>query len=358
MIRIPPPGLPGEPLIDINKALLSRLSTYYKAIFHSGFSESTQKIFDMDICAEDMHAFRTWLRDGRLTFRWDRLSLEQFVRLYVFADYYDIPALRRTIMTALVLDKYGNAAQYRLLTDKIGDYLSQLPPTSPLFQWLGMVWARHLDAYHYSAHQYQLANEMPEDLRRLVYSIRSQPRASRPCKCCYRPCDFHEHESEQEWESSKLSPVIPVITADLLEQLVVLMKTSQQSRIHLRIASHSRYLEWKIKVDTFRVYQNAEAVKGDEQGHQGDEWRLKFERQRGPDRQTSKGTRVVGMHDSRAGGSLLRYQQRFCRCASTKGRASKSCAERPVTSSEPNGRFFVSECLACWKMGDVSVFAL
>ena len=89
-IRIPHPGLLGEALIDINKALLSRLSTYYKAAFHSGFSESAQNIFDMDICAEDMHSSKTWLRDGRLTLRWDKLTLEQIIRLYIFADYYDL----------------------------------------------------------------------------------------------------------------------------------------------------------------------------------------------------------------------------------------------------------------------------
>lgn len=158
----------------------------------------------MDICAEDMHAFRTWLRDGCLTFRWDKLTLEQIIRLYVFADYYDFPALRRTIMTKLVLDRYGDKAQYRWRIFKVEDYLSQLPPASPLYQWLGMVWARHVDgvASTFSTEAY-LQNEAPEEFRTLVHSIRSEGRLLSGCKCCYRPCNYHEHESEQEWEMSK-----------------------------------------------------------------------------------------------------------------------------------------------------------
>lgn len=216
-IRIPHPGLLGEALIDINKALLSRFSTYYKAVFHSGFSESAQKIFDMDICAEDMHAFRTWLRDGRLTFRWDKLTLEQIIRLYVFADYYDFPALRRTIMTKLVLDKYGEKAQYRLLTYKFEGYLSQLPPASPLYQWLAMVWACHVEASPYSSQDYRLEHETPEEFLNLVHGIRRVGRLPRVCKCCYRPCDYHEHESEQEWEMSKsINEIMPDVIADVL----------------------------------------------------------------------------------------------------------------------------------------------
>lgn len=157
----------------------------------------------MDLCAEDMYAFRTWLRVGRLTFRWDRLSLEQFVRLYVFADYYDSPALRRSIMTKLVLDKYGELAYRRLLIFKFRGYLSQLPPASPLYQWLAMVWARHVDGNPYFPRTYPLENETPEEFRNLVHSIKSGGRLPRVCKCCYRPCDYHEHESEQEWEMSK-----------------------------------------------------------------------------------------------------------------------------------------------------------
>jgi hypothetical protein len=181
------------------------LSPYYKAAFHSGFSESTQKIFDMEICAADMHAFRTWLRDGRLSFRWDKLSLEQLVRIYTFADYYDFPALRRTIMTTLVLDKYGDNAFRRLLTYKFEGYLSQLPPISPLYQWLGGIWAHHVNnhADPYSSHAYRLANETPEEIRTLVNSIRNAGPAASICSCCYRACDYHEHPSEQEWEMSK-----------------------------------------------------------------------------------------------------------------------------------------------------------
>ncbi|KEQ74811.1 hypothetical protein M436DRAFT_62253 [Aureobasidium namibiae CBS 147.97] len=199
-IRVPHCDVLGLAPIDINKALLSRFSPYYKAAFHRGFSESAQKIFDMNISAVDMHFFKTWLRDGRLTSRWDKLTLEQTIRLYIFADYYDFPALRRTIMTKLVLDKYGDRLNTRFLTHKVQDYLSELPPASPLYQWLAMVWACHNKGYSYSSQAYRLENQTPEEFRNLLHSIRSDGPLPRVCKCCYHPCDYHEHESEQEWE--------------------------------------------------------------------------------------------------------------------------------------------------------------
>lgn len=192
----------------------------------------------MDICAEDMHSFETWLRDGRLTFQWDKLTLEQIIRLYIFADYYDFPALRRTIMTKLVLDKYGDRANTRLLTYKVEGYLSELSPASPLYQWLAMVWVHHVDAHSYSSQAYRLEKETLEEFRILVHSIRSGGHLPRVCKYCYRPCDYHEHESEQEWEMSKyISKVMPVPSADVLQQLATCMSTSRQNRILLRFAT-------------------------------------------------------------------------------------------------------------------------
>ena len=159
----------------------------------------------MDICAVDMHAFRNWLRDGRLTFRWDTIGLEQLVRLYTFADYYDFPALRRTIMTTLVLDKYGDNAGRRLLTYKFENYLSQLPPISPLYQWLARIWAVHIHdhANPYTPHAYRLENETPMGFRALVHNFRRQARPAGICRCCYHPCDYHEHQSLQEWKESE-----------------------------------------------------------------------------------------------------------------------------------------------------------
>jgi hypothetical protein len=156
----------------------------------------------MELCAADMHAFRTWLRDGRLSFRWDKLSLEQRVRIYAFADYHDFPALRRTIMTTLVLDKCGDNAFRRLPTYKFEGYLAQLPPISPLYQWLGTVWAHHIEGYAGSALSlaHRLESKMPEEFRDLVHSIRSNGRPPLTCRCCYHPCDYHERSSEQEWE--------------------------------------------------------------------------------------------------------------------------------------------------------------
>ncbi|KAH0170534.1 hypothetical protein KCU67_g2595, partial [Aureobasidium melanogenum] len=103
-VRVSHPLLKDECVLDINKALLVRFSPYYRAVFPGGLSDKDQEIFVMEISPEDMHAFKRWLYDGEL-----ELDLEshddayrQLIRLYVFADYYDLPALRRAVMSLLV----------------------------------------------------------------------------------------------------------------------------------------------------------------------------------------------------------------------------------------------------------------
>jgi hypothetical protein len=221
-----------------------------------------------------MHAFRTWLRDGRLTFRWDRLLPEQLVRLYVFANYYDFPALRRTIMTTLVLDKHGNKASRRLLTSQFADYVSQLPRASPLYQWLASVWAHHIYDYvnSNSPQAYQLENDMPEEFRELIHSIRSNGRRPSLCECCHNPCDYHEHQNEQEWKMSKHSITsVTETTTDGLQKHVTLSTTEHESPIRPLIASCSEDLEGNETTEeapvTLVYYQNAQYSHEHKRGH-------------------------------------------------------------------------------------------
>ncbi|KAH0382113.1 hypothetical protein KCU92_g6572, partial [Aureobasidium melanogenum] len=108
-VRVSHHLLRDECVLDINKALLIRFSPYYRAAFLGGFSDKDQAIFVMEILPEDMIMFKRWLYNGDLTFDDDDLifaddaaEYRQLVRLYVFADYYDFPALRRAIMSLLL----------------------------------------------------------------------------------------------------------------------------------------------------------------------------------------------------------------------------------------------------------------
>ncbi|KAG9664402.1 hypothetical protein KCU95_g830, partial [Aureobasidium melanogenum] len=101
-VRVSHPSLTDECVLDINKALLIRFSPYYRAIFLGGFSDKDKETFVMEILLEDMIVVRRWLYDGSLMFADDAAEYRQLIRLYVFADYYDFPALRRAIMSLLV----------------------------------------------------------------------------------------------------------------------------------------------------------------------------------------------------------------------------------------------------------------
>jgi hypothetical protein len=194
----------SEQSFYINKVSLSRLSPYYRAAFGSGFSESTKESFVMELSCDDMYLFAMWMCGGGLVYHGKHPGLGQLIRLYVFADYYDFPALRRTIMSLVKFDRY---AFRDLIPYQLYATLSQLALTSPLYQWLATVWVvhvyDHVDDLSLEAHR--LENNMPEDFRELVRSARSERRRLLVlCRCCHNLCNYHEHQSEYEWEISNV----------------------------------------------------------------------------------------------------------------------------------------------------------
>lgn len=185
----------------INKALLIRFSPYYRAVFLGGFEDKSQEIFVMDISLEDMIIFKKWMYHGELVSDVDNADYQQLIRLYVIADYHDFPALRRAIMSLLVLHNQKNHGYRVPHLSLLEDCLSQLPQTSTLYRWLVATWAEHIDDLEvYGADTQHLWHAMPVDFRLLVFS---SYRYIGPCNCCHNPCNFHEHESEEEWERSK-----------------------------------------------------------------------------------------------------------------------------------------------------------
>ncbi|CAD0100286.1 unnamed protein product [Aureobasidium mustum] len=116
-------------IIEIHKALLIRSSPYYRALFQGGFSDRDQEVFAMEILPENMITFRKWLYDGELTLGEDIDDYQHLIRLYIFADYYDFPALRRAIMSLFVLHNKEHNDHRVPHFPLMKDCLSQLPPT-------------------------------------------------------------------------------------------------------------------------------------------------------------------------------------------------------------------------------------
>lgn len=196
----------------VNKSLLCHFSAYFRALFFGGFAKSIQEEFSFDIQPHDAHIFEVWLRCGLL--HADIRENKQpcfgtLLRLYTFADYYDIPALRRAIMLEFAspeIKDYTTYPNFNGVTMRELKYrLSGLPTTSPFYRWLleryancsrrGVPRARVLAS--------EGLNTTFRQSRNLVLEVMVDNRDSRQCRCCHNPCDYHEHESEEEWERSK-----------------------------------------------------------------------------------------------------------------------------------------------------------
>jgi hypothetical protein len=74
----------------------------YIAALLRGFKEATSPHFDLELGKWDAENFVRWLYSGQLGDRLSGPMVLELIRLYIFADKFDIPALRRKILTELV----------------------------------------------------------------------------------------------------------------------------------------------------------------------------------------------------------------------------------------------------------------
>ncbi|KAH0335692.1 hypothetical protein KCU81_g8928, partial [Aureobasidium melanogenum] len=179
---------------SVNKALLCYFSHYYAAALNGRFAEASQEIFRVDLSGKQLHVFINWISTGKLELQpWER---EDRVKLYIFADLVDILALRRQIMT-----EKGRMERYR----EVGVVMSHLPSNSPYRR-------RTVDYYanHWKPEDdiYDPISSLEITIHRtfLCEVVQSEARAKvnrHPgCPCCANVCNFHEHESEEEWHAT------------------------------------------------------------------------------------------------------------------------------------------------------------
>ncbi|KAG9821868.1 hypothetical protein KCV05_g1049, partial [Aureobasidium melanogenum] len=127
-IRATCPESNDQEEFPINKGLLCQFSAYFRAVFMGGFAESTQKSLDINLRPDDMWVFSKWLSSV-------------LVRLYTFADYHDIPALRRAISLKFASPYEWERFDTRVTELQVGTCLAELPTTSPFYRWLVEHWA-------------------------------------------------------------------------------------------------------------------------------------------------------------------------------------------------------------------------
>jgi hypothetical protein len=181
-------------LQSVNKELLCYFSPYYKAALHGQFAEAHQEIFEVDLSGKQLHVFVNWLHTGRLEIHsWDR---EDRVKLYIFADFADILALRRQIMT-----EPDRMEKYR----EVGVVISYLPSTSPFRIRIADHYANHWepeDDKHDSIGVLDIATHREFHNDVVQSDVRKKTKKLDGCPCCGNPCRYHEHVNEEEWRAS------------------------------------------------------------------------------------------------------------------------------------------------------------
>lgn len=228
-------------LQSVNKELLCYFSPYYHAALHGRFAEARQKIFEVDLTGKQLHVFINWVQTGRLELHsWDR---EDRVKLYIFADFVDILALRRQILT-----EPDRMEKYR----EVGVVISSLPSTSPFRMRIADHYAMHwepeddkhdpVDVLDVTLHR-----EFLGDIEKSV--IRAKAMKLAGCPCCGNPCRYHEHVSEEEWRASMYVLIFRVVCmADQGIEACGQLPTSRQPEEQYYINSGNRLM--KARPDT------------------------------------------------------------------------------------------------------------
>jgi len=179
----------------INKSLLCYFSKYYRAALNGRFAEAHQQVFDVDLSEQQLKVFIGWIYTGRLELpNWDR---EDRVMLYVFADFTEILALRRQIMT-----EEGRMERYR----EVSLAFTHLPDNSPYRKRIVDYYIRHWTPEDDRYDSFDLRNIATYgDFFYQVMHGQAQEKSLKhaECPCCRNPCNYHEHEGEEEWEASE-----------------------------------------------------------------------------------------------------------------------------------------------------------
>ncbi|KAG9659434.1 hypothetical protein KCU64_g3849, partial [Aureobasidium melanogenum] len=184
----------GDPFqAMVHKDLLCFFSTYYRAALQGGFLEASNKSVVLDLKTADCQYLVGWLYSGRLP----DVSRNQLFGLYVFADKTDVLALRRAIMTRIVTSENQMLPAF----SQAAVALNSLPSSSPLYRYL-------LDTYtHHWLSKYPTSEDMLPNgflvdwIKRAAdrtCKISEEPCSKYPC-CEENSCNYHEHESVEEW---------------------------------------------------------------------------------------------------------------------------------------------------------------
>lgn len=162
---------------ELPKEKLCSMSIFFRVAFQGNFLEAVTGIMHIsDISADLFGAFANWIESDQL----GPYTLEELLDLYILADMFDVPTLRRAITDRLTsyCFAFGFQVPDRSLIDLV---MENIPKSSPLHDLLAIAVARLL--WH-----------KPEGLDPLPYgfAVRVKKQLDKPyglCDKCYDLCD-------------------------------------------------------------------------------------------------------------------------------------------------------------------------
>ncbi|KAI4762066.1 hypothetical protein E4T52_05709 [Aureobasidium sp. EXF-3400] len=182
-------------VVSVHKKLLCFFSSYYHAALNGKFLEAHKKRFEVDLSGEHLQGFTRWLYTGEA-------MEDALVELYIFADRVDIMALRRDVISELAkksLRCYGD----------VNLALLNLTHNLPLRRFLLDSYIAHWQPYFDGCDQCVLDDDTDADhqLANFIYQVMKgiaiRKMVDPPnCSCCHDICQYHEHESKEEWRAT------------------------------------------------------------------------------------------------------------------------------------------------------------
>jgi len=159
----------------------------------------------IDASKDTLEMVLSWLYTGCLIpFAKGERMLSQYWEVFLFADIYECPALRRTVMTT-IQKSCGSGRRVFFAYRTIRKVYSMTPENSAIRCYVSEFYANH---WKPSKDNIELANgladkycyqDAPVDFFYDVMTLLSTlDKTKPPCLCCSDFCRYHNHESEEE----------------------------------------------------------------------------------------------------------------------------------------------------------------
>ncbi|KAI4765859.1 hypothetical protein E4T52_02780 [Aureobasidium sp. EXF-3400] len=181
----------------VHKELLCHYSLFYAAALKDGSSESNKDTVTIPLPNDLMETLVSWLYSGIITSGFE----DYLTDLYSFADRHSMLALRRSIMSRLILSQDLDA-DYPMDVQTAIPHLKHLPQDSGLFRYLVDYW---VIVWSQTDSRFQLA-ALDSDRRiprmffyqaLLKLSFRVEDKG--PGRDLKIACNYHEHVNRDEW---------------------------------------------------------------------------------------------------------------------------------------------------------------